>query len=274
MIRFKTDDFAWAIAACTIFGLSGCKHISVTSPVAPMVAPPAAVDGYSPGDNGYFHQAEPGPGLSPVPNLPAPGHSIPTDPPPPAPAPPDDSTVSNKTPGESVAASKAPWVLRPMSFLNRKESKTDVQSAATQTETARATPQPVLATTPQPALLPTPDISRWSPGRRELILPRQSTVAASTSQTLNPPATADSYAAPVITPGSQYTAGRNAPIENWPPAKPRTVEQPVVRLRKQPAPVTSELFVPVTPSKSEAVPSSIQPEPSSATVPLLLPPGA
>lgn len=269
MIRFKTDDFAWALAACTIFGLSGCKHISVTSPVAPMVAPPASTDGYSPGDNGYFHQSEPGPGLSPVPNLPAPGHSVPTDLPPPAPAP-DDSTVSTKTPGESVAASKTPWVLRPMSFLNRKESKTEVQSAATQTETSRAT-----AATPQPALLPTPDTSRWSPGRRELILPRQSTVAASSTQTLNPPATADTYAAPVITPGSQYMAGRNAPIENWPPAKPRTVEQPVVRLRKQPAPVTSELFVPAAPLKTEpTVPASIQPEPTSATVPLLLPPGA
>ncbi|HEY4263592.1 MAG TPA: hypothetical protein VGM98_25740 [Schlesneria sp.] len=265
MIRLNTNRFAWAFVALAVLGLSGCKQISTRSTVAPSIAPPVPPYGYDPPDDTYLHRPEMAPRLEAVPNLPAPGHSIPTDPPPPAPAPDDSAALPT---GDSVTASKAPWALRPMSFLNRKESKSEDRTS--RTEIAK---QQAILESKSPVLSTKPEGVRWTPSNREIVSSRPATSVAS-NQNLNPPSLDDSYTGPVITPGYQYTSGQRAPIENWPYANRSVAQRPTVHLRKQPEPVSSEVFVPVSPPKLETLPASVQPESSSATVPLLLPPGA
>jgi hypothetical protein len=265
MIRFNINRFAWAFVALAVLGMSGCKQISTRSTVAPSIAPPVPPYGYDPPDDTYLHRPEMAPRLEAVPNLPAPGHTVPTDPPPPAPAPDDSAALPT---GDSTTASKAPWALRPMSFLNRKEPKSEDRPSRTEI----AKQQAILESKP-PVLSTKPETIRWTPSNREVAIPRQTVPVAST-QNLNPPSLDDSYTGPVITPGSQYIPRQSAPVENWPYANRSVAQRPVVHLRKQPEPISTEAFVPVSPPKMESVPASVQPESSSATVPLLLPPGA
>lgn len=264
MIRFNIDRFAWVLVALAVVGVSGCKQVSTRSAVAPSVSPPMAPYGYDPPDDTYLHRPESAPRLEAVPSLPAPGHTSPIDPPPPAPAPDDSAAIPT---GDSITAAKAPWALRPMSFFNRKDAKSDVRPA-----TADAGQQQASAPGKQPTLLPKPESTRWAPTNREIVLPRQASSVPNAPNVM-PRSLDDSYTGPVITPGSQYTAARNAPIEDWPRANRQVAEYPAVRLRKQPEPISSDAFVPVAPTQQRPLPASIQPEPSAATVPLLLPPG-
>lgn len=261
MIRFNINRFAWAFVALAVLGLSGCKQISTRSTVTPSIAPPVAPYGYDPPDDTYLHRPESAPRLEAVPNLPAPGHTVPTDPPPPAPATDDSAALPTS---DNATASKAPWALRPMSFLNRKEPKSELRPATVETDKQQAVTHsrpPVLSTKPENV--------RWSPSNREIVLPRPSTPVAAAQ---NPPALDDSYTGPVITP--RYQSGQSGPIETWPYATRSVAQRPAVHLRKQPEPISSEVFVPVSPPEMESLPASAQPESSSATVPLLLPPGA
>lgn len=265
MIRFNINRFAWSFVALAVLGMSGCKQISTRSTVSPSIAPPVPPYGYDPPDDTYLHRPEMAPRLEAVPNLPAPGHTIPTDPPPPAPAPDDSAALPT---GDSTVASKVPWALRPMSFLNRKEPKSEERPS--RTEIAK---QQAILESNSPALSTKPETVRWAPSHREILMSRESAPVPS-APNLNPPSLDDSYTGPVITPGYQYTSGKSAPIENWPYANRSIAQRPAVHLRKQPEPVSSEVFVPVSPPSLENLPASVQPESSSATVPLLLPPGA
>jgi hypothetical protein len=83
----------------------------------------------------------------------------------------------------------------------------------------------------------------------------------------------DSYEGPVITPGAQYTLGRDVPIENWPWTPRPSVNAPAVRLRNPPVQVPVEVFGPAIQSQV-AIPLPPAPsEETSTSVPLLLPPG-
>jgi hypothetical protein len=155
-----------------------------------------------------------------------------------------------------------------MSFFNRKDGKSEIRPA-----TSDSNEQPATAQAKPQTLVPKPETNRWMPSGREVVLPRQASNSSNVPGT-SPRQLDDNYTGPVITPGSQYTAGRNAPIEDWPRAKRQVAEYPAVRLRKQPEPVSSDAFVPLAPAQQTPLPASIQPEPSAATVPLLLPPGA
>jgi hypothetical protein len=263
MIRFNINQFAWAFLALAVLGMSGCKQISTRSTVAPSIAPPVAPYGYDPPDDTYLHRPESAPRLEAVPNLPAPGHTVPTDPPPPAPALDDSAALPTS---DNATASKAPWALRPMSFLNRKELKSELRPA-----TVEGDQQHAVADSKPPVLSAKPENVRRSPSNREIVLPRPSTPVASAQ---NPLPLDDSYTGPVITPGYQPASGQSAPIESWPYATRSVAQRPAVHLRKQPEPISSEVFVPVSPPEMESLPASVQPESSSATVPLLLPPGA
>ena len=81
--RFTQTFAGTAVAVGLLIGLSGCKQVSSWKNGSPFASRPAAdpLD-YSPTDT-YFHRPEQTPELTPVPDLPAPGHSVPTDLPPP-----------------------------------------------------------------------------------------------------------------------------------------------------------------------------------------------
>ncbi len=282
--RFTQTFFWTAVAAGLLIGSSGCKQVSSWKNVSPFASRPAAEPfGYSPTDT-YFHRPEQTPELTPVPDLPAPGHSVPTDlPPPPAPA--EGANSSNG--GDSVTAkSKSMWNLRPMSFFQRNGSRSDAEQSAVYEQTRASTAdRPTTGTATAAPISPSrfdrhPSVpvgrteersvahfgspigsSELSPAARGMSAPVQ-------SQSLD-----DSYTGPVITPGAQYRIGHDLPIESWPHA-PRTVNTPpVVRLRKQSPHVTADAFAPTAPVlNSTARPTELPPS-DSATVPLLLPPG-
>ena len=282
MIKLVSSSrFLWVIvAAGALVGLSGCQQVTPWMRPTPPVSRPAADPfGYTPTDT-YFHRPEAAPELSPVPDLPAPGHSVPTDPPlPPPPAPAEGANSSNS--GDSVTAkSKSMWNLRPMSFFRRKEPASDsVQSAANEqprvsladrstTGTETALPVSKIDRTPSPPMNKTgyrPDAGVVSTG--------PSTVTRRATAPNQPAPLDDSYTGPVITPGAQYTMGRDLPIESW-PHTPRTVNNPpVVRLRKQEPRPTAEDFAPRAPIQYSTSQPPAPRQSDASTVPLLLPPG-
>jgi hypothetical protein len=265
-----------SLLAVTMAGLSGCKQISTWTNPAPSAATPTNDPfGYTPTET-YFHRPEltapaPDNSLSPVPDLPAPGHSSPTDlPPSPVPPAPEDASDS------VTARPGSKWKLRSMNFLSRKESRSAVPASASEPSLSSAERSSTNAVRPVPAARSTSryeaasnsDRSRSNgiePATRRLpITPPPQQLAA--------PSLDETYTGPVITPGSQYTTGRDVPIESWPHAQRRADDAAAVRLRK-PAPLSRvEEFAPPTvqaPSQTIAPPALS----GTASMPLLLPPG-
>ena len=247
----------------------------------------------------YFHQPEGAP-LSPVPDLPAPGpelpspgHSSPMDPPPP-PVPAEGANAP-KGPGGSVTSRLKQWMTpRRVSFFNKREVRSetvDSSSLKSQPAASNSTRRPVVAAE---EYRPSANIERASSR-----LANQAPPMSNSQQSYSEPAPksgpkiivtpgyGSSFPAkplpdgPVITPGSQYTpnpVGRDVPIEKWPHTRVAENNRGTVPLRKLPAPVSADAFVP-----AEQLPPQAQPElappvlappaASPASVPLLLPPG-
>lgn len=268
--------FGAAIATCVLLPLAGCKHVSTWTNVSPSASMPDSDPfGYPPSNDSYLHRPEEP--LSPVPALPDPGHSVPIDPPvPPAPA-----EAGNLAPGESLSAKGKPWALRPMSFLPRKDSRSGpIQPASKVADSSDAKSSPTLPT-PKPVQLP---ISNLEPGvapqaarvNSGLVAPAAGpaigTQQSATSRSTTSDFAEKAYKGPVITPGSQYTIGREIAVENWPYTQRPVTDHATLKLRKEPQ-FTADDFVPAAPAQN----SNLLPPPapaSPAAVPLLLPPGA
>ena len=285
---FKTSRFTrtfagTAVAVGLLIGLSGCKQVSTWTNVSPFASRPAAEPfGHSPTDT-YFHRPEQAPELTPVPVLPAPGHSVPTDlPPPPVPA--EGANSSNA--GDSVTArSKSMWNLRPMSFFQRKGSRSDAEQSAVYEQTRALTAdRPTTGTATAAPISPSrfdrhPSVPVSRTEERSVAhfgSPESFPAARSFSAPVQTQSRDDfhtSYTGPIITPGAQYRIGHDLPIERWPHA-PRTVTAPpVVRLRKQGSQVAADDFAPTAPVLNSTPQPTELPQLDSATVPLLLPPG-
>jgi len=274
-----------SVLAVTMAGLSGCKQISTWTNPAPSAATPTNDPfGYTPTET-YFHRPEltapaPDNSLSPVPDLPAPGHSSPTDlPPSPVPPAPEDASDS------VTARPGSKWKLRSMNFLSRKESRLAVPASASEPSLSSAERSSTNAVRPVPAARSTSRYEAASGSERSRSY-AQSNGAMSNGiepaarrlpvtpppQQLAAPTLDETYTGPVITPGSQYTTGRDVPIESWPHAQRRVDDTAAVRLRK-PAPLSRvEEFAPPTaqaPSQVVAPPA----QSGTASMPLLLPPG-
>ena len=283
LLRLTRTFAGAAVAVGLLIGLSGCKQISTWRNAAPFASRPAAEPfGYSPTDT-YFHRPEQTPELTPVPVLPAPGHSVPTDlPPPPVPA----EGANSSGAGDSVTArSKSMWNLRLMSFFQRKGSRSDAEQSAV-FEQARAT----TADRPTSGMGTAAPISASRFDRHQSVpmngtgersvahfgSPERSPAEQSFPAPVQLPSRNEfnsSYAGPIITPGAQYRIGHDLPIERWPHA-PRTVTAPpVVRLRKFGPQVTADDFAPGAPRLNSTPQPTELPSSNSATVPLLLPPG-
>jgi hypothetical protein len=174
-----------------------------------------------------------------------------------------------------------------MGFFNRKDGKQESVESAVVAEPTRTSkparissvkPLPLPVTEQQPLTLPEEDAV-------ETPAPRLSNGPAVRNFPSHPPAAPldESYSGPVITPGAQYTVGRNVPVEKWPHSRQQ------VRLRKPPqfevedfAPRTAEpssasvpLPTPKLTSEPVAIPLPVRsaPAPTNADVPLLVPPG-
>lgn len=276
IINLKMSRLLCAAAAtCALLPLAGCKHVSTWTNVSPSApAPDADPFGYPPSSDGYIHRPEAP--LSPVPALPDPGHSVPIDPPiPPAPA-----EAGNLAPGESISAKGKPWALRPMSILPRKDSRSSaIQPAADVVENSHAKSNPSLAT-PKPAQLPLsrlehdamPQSVRTNSSQvAPTSVPGTGSLQTAPSRPLRNDFAEETYTGPVITPGSQYSVGRDIAIENWPHAQRPATDHATLKLRKEPQ-FTADDFVPATPAQN----SNLLPPPgpaSPAAIPLLLPPG-
>ena len=279
--RFTQTFFGTAVAVGLLIGSSGCKQVSSWKNVSPFASRPAAEPlGYSPTDT-YFHRPEQAPELTPVPDLPTPGHSVPTDlPPPPAPA--EGANSSNA--GDSVTArSKSMWNLRPMSFFQRKGSRSDAEQSAVFEQTRRPNTDRATTGTVAPLSQSRYDrhqsVSTSGTGERSVAhigSPGGSPAEQSFPAPVQSPSRNDfnsSYTGPVITPGAQYRIGHDLPVESWPHA-PRTVTAPpAVRLRKQGPQVSADDFAPTAPVLNSTPQPTELPQSDSATVLLLLPPG-
>lgn len=293
--------FRWlssiAVTLVTLASTSGCKQMSAWTNTAPMPSSSNADPfAYPPTSDTYFHQPEGAP-LSPVPELPAPGpelpapgHSLPMDPPPP-PVPEANPPVSQR----SVTARLKQWMTpRPVSFFKKRETplsstdssnlgsnaavetserrsgfavEEDHPSAKIQRASSRLANQ---STSPAASEFPASPPPAPRSGPKIIVTPGYGSTSfpakPSTDESFD-----DGYTGPVITPGAQYTIGRETPIEAWPYNR-RTASNPAsVPLRKQPTQALTDSFVP-----AETAPQSTQPAPpaaSSASLPLLLPPG-
>ncbi len=276
IINFKMSRLLCAaVATCALLPLAGCKHVSTWTNVSPSASTPDADPfGYPPSSDGYLHRPEAP--LSPVPALPDPGHSVPIDPPiPPAPA-----EAGNLAPGESISAKGRPWALRPMSFMPRKDSRSSaVQPAAEVVENSHAKSSPSLGA-PKAAQLP---LSKFEPNvtpqavrtNSRLVAPATGLNAGNPQPATSRPGQSDfaeeTYTGPVITPGSQYSVGRDIAIQNWPYTQRPATDRSTLKLLKEPQ-FTADDFVPAAPAQN----SNLLPPPgpaSPAAVPLLLPPG-
>lgn len=264
-----------ALATCALLPLAGCKHVSTWTNVNPSASTPDSDPfGYPPSNDGYLHRPEEP--LSPVPALPAPGHSPATDPPiPPAPA-----EAGNLAPGESLSAKGKPWALRPMSFLPRKDARSSsIQPAAEVVDNSNTGSRQTTGA-PKPAQLPLTrfergDVSQLARGNSRYVAPVTGPDTTIPQKATSLPANADipenNYTGPVITPGSQYTIGRDVTIQNWPYLPKPATDTPSIKLRKEPQ-FTADDFVPAPPAQNARVLPAPAPA-SPAAVPLLLPPG-
>ena len=302
MIRFQNSRWFSSVvmAALTLASSSGCKQMSswknMSLRPSTSTADPFA---YPQNSDTYFHQPEGAP-LSPVPDLPGPGPELPSPgpsspmdpPPPPVPA---EGANAPKAPGGSVTSRLKQWMTpRPVSFFNKREVRSetvDSSSLKSQPTPSNSTRRPVVAAE---EYRPSANIERAS-SRLANQAPPMSNSQQSYSETapksgpkiIVTPGYGSSFPAkplpdgPVITPGSQYTPnpmGRDVPIEKWPHTRVAETNRGTVPLRKQPAPVSADAFVP-----AEQFPPQAQPElappvlappaASPASVPLLLPPG-
>lgn len=298
-----TQAVTWTgIAIAAQIGSCGCNHVSRWSSSSPSVhAPVADPYDYPPSSERYFH----GPGATPlstVPTLPAPGHTAPAElpapghsepmeyPAPPLPPAPSEGAGLNSSTPTVASKSQPPWALRPMSFLNRKGSRPEPMRPATDPDesigsTSRnrpayangnSVPLPVTNIEPTPLTL-RPENRIVPPARTAQSAETDRGISATAAYAGDRPGSVpsldDSYEGPVITPGAQYTLGRDVPIENWPWTPRPNVNAPAVRLRNPPAQVPVELFEPSVPRQvAIPLPPALSEE-SSASVPLLLPPG-
>jgi len=264
------------VATCALLPLAGCKHVSTWSNVSPSVSTPTADPfGYPPSSDGYLHRPESP--LTPVPALPDPGHSIPIEPP----VPPPPAEAGNPAPGESISAKGKPWALRPMSFLPRKDARSNAVQPANELveKSPEKTTQGVGMGKPSPLPLSKFDSTAAPQVRQNSKVLSSADTAFHSKPKLTAPSSEgngfvdESYTGPVITPGSQYTIGRDVAIQDWPHTqRPATGHQATLKLRKEPQ-FTADDFVPVAPPQT----SELLPPPAAASpaaVPLLLPPGS
>ena len=273
--RFVSTVLWTVIIAGSLVGGSGCKQVSTWSNFnRPAPTPSADPFGYP--DN--YQRPELAPTLSPVPDLLSPGHSNPTDPVPPAPG--EGANSSNSR--NSVTSRLRNF--RPMSLFQRKDSRSDsVQSVSAVNESpgstmsTERTPLHTATLTPPPASRPdrsattvpaSGERSRTNLGASESVISVPNATTQTQAVLPDKP-----YSGPIITPGSQYTINRDAPIQNRNSTQPAN-DRPVVRLRKPTPQVVTDDFAPKTPLQPLQTQPSPQGPPSSAAVPLLLPPGA
>lgn len=301
----RLSSIAFALAA--LVGASGCQQMSAWTNMSPRVSTPSAAPfGHSPSSDTYFHRPDAAP-LTPVPDLPGPGHSVPLDlPPPPAPS---EGVNSPKSLGDAVTTrSKALWNMRPMSFFRRKDERSDTFEAM-QATTRTSTESPSQAAVKTDRVSASPNIDRarsnierassrlnnpafatnasgnptsYEPIRRPsgpkiIVTPSQQPAQLPTS-TLG-----ESHTGPVITPGAQYTIERETPIESWPHARAGTNERATanertnandraaIHFRRQPPKMSADAFAPTEPAGQSL--QFAPPSAGAATVPLLLPPG-
>lgn len=278
------------------------------SPTADPFEAPLENDGYFHGPGAAPLSpapALPAPGHSIPAELPAPGHSEPEEFPAPPLPPPAPAEGAGLGASNSAVASKSqpPWALRPMSFLNRKGSRpepmrpaadldeTPGTSTGTRTAfvTGNAVALPLSNNEPTP-LSTLPPLSSHPENR--IVPPIQSgpladqsgpsavsdhgisATTASASDRLAPrPSQDDSYQGPIITPGAQYTIGRDGPIENWPWSPRPGVDPPAVPLRKPTVQAPVADFEPVVPGQFSTPEPPAPQQGATASVPLLLPPG-
>lgn len=261
---------AMLAAVAAVVALSGCRQMSTWTNASPSVSTPSADPfGYPPNSDTYYHKPESEPTLAPVPELPAPGHSVPTDPPPP-PVPGEAENSSRDSDVNVTAKPKSIWNLRGLNPFHRKATRPE--SAPSVDEPAESTG--TLGTPAKAAELPLSKADRTSklnvaqpvkhePTKREV---------RTESPAPQPLPLPDSYTGPIITPGAEYSVSRNVPIEAWPHAK-APVDDQTVRLRRPTARFNTEDFGPVEKVSQPETPASVVPTPETPPVPLLLPPG-
>lgn len=259
---------AWfALASMALICGSGCKHVATWTNGQPTNASPTPDPyGYPPVSDGYLHQPDPAPSLTPVPGLlqpglPQPGHSVPVElPPPPAPAP--DAAEVDSPAAESLSSRLKPkWNLKMTGFFSKKDSRPDSAPSATEMAAKTRSATEIRTSKPIPLPLAKLEVAQIKSNGND-VKPSLSR-AVPTSQSLP---FDDGYTGPVITPGSQYTTGRDVPIEPWSAA-----QRPTLQLRKQPANLPADDFAPNASPQTTTAQPAVQGSPAS--VPLLLPPG-
>lgn len=271
----RMPRYLWTLVAFVALApLSGCKQMSAWTNVAPSVSTPSADPfGYPPAGDSYYHRPELAPQLSPVPNLPSPGHSPPLDPPPP---PVPGEAASSRESEDSVAAKpKSLWKLP--SLFNRKGTRPEPLPSEDEEPEPTGSLGPAAKSLPLPISKPE---STSSVGFHSARPVNHGEPAEAKTPSLNakpaqpePLPLPDGYSGPIITPGAQYTTGREVGIEEWPHVQRSKVSERVaVRLRHAPSTMSADDFAPQDqqlPAKPVAAQSSSPP----ATMPLLLAPG-
>lgn len=304
MIRFQNSRWflSVVVAALTLASSSGCKQMSswknMSLRPSTSTADPFA---YPQNSDTYFHQPEGAP-LSPVPDLPAPGPELPSpgpsspmDPPPP-PVPSEGANAPKGPRGSVTSRLKQLMTPRPVSFFNKREVVSETAETSprnSQPAVSNSTRRPVVAAE---EYRPSANIERASSRLANQSLPVDNSQQSysepapkSGPKIIVTPGYGSSFPAkpladgPVITPGSQYMPnpmGRDVPIEKWPHTQMAEPKRGTVHLRKQPAPVSADAFVPAEQLPPQAQPVLAPPvlappaaSPSPASVPLLLPPG-
>jgi hypothetical protein len=172
-----------------------------------------------------------------------------------------------------------------MSFFQRKATRSEtVESAGNDDSSTSSTERPMTtARTARPEFSPQRFERTSSVAARKANdgfgsghgMPERSSTVQKTAEPAQSPTPDESYTGPVITPGAEYTIGRDLPIESWPHA-PRTVNGPLaIRLRKNDYQAKADDFAPAAPPlNSTPVPTELpRSDSGAASVPLLLPPG-
>lgn len=253
-----------AVVAAALMVSSGCKQVSTWTGPSPLISSPA-----DPFESPTTRSLEtPDPELTPVPDLPAPGHSVPLDPPPAPPPPMPREARSVPIPSERVAERPTTrWNLKPINLLKRGFGGHSFDAEAE---------EPTTSQDADPGTVQT----QYN-GARSNLRPISAPPAM--------PKFDDNYTGPVITPGRSYTAGRDVPIENWPhtpqrsvsayapPAYPLAPRVPAVSPAFPSNPVLSTTPASVNPTPARLVPPPereipAMSAPASPSVPLLLPP--
>jgi hypothetical protein len=282
----KNSRWFWSVlgAAIALQTLPGCKQMSVgriqnPSPPTPYVDPFA-----SPAPAQRFSAPE----LTPVPALPAPGHTEPMDPSPLPPSPAPTQPNSNQGGGPTEASAKPSWKkwnIRSLNYFGRKPTKTETQPVTSSVSTDESVSAEPLHSTPAQVIAS----RQWKPSRRAadgptLALPSQSTDASGNSDSpegapgldsdsesaSHASATGERYAPPIITPGPQYLLNQDDTVNDWPHAPKSSVPSSAVHFRKPLPQRNAEDFAPVDAGSTDAGSTN---ESSAASVPLLLPPG-